>query len=185
MKRQRLADPQFPKIRMRRVEEKIILPGNQCAGNPQHRAGFCQRPRVSYCLERCGRGIPLPIPWQLFRIRVPDEGFFDYNFKQRISVQQIRRIEVYEHLECSQRLGLSSIDNRRARTRPTAAVALRSLAGKGGTNVFSLGDSPSGETFRRRHRAPGVRSSFPPPGRPAPCGNRQEGVGSRALFSEW
>jgi hypothetical protein len=113
---------------MARIHEIIKLRGNQHARNLEYHGRLASNPVVANCPEFCWGRFGPPISPQARSVYARDETFADADLDDDVAPQQLRRIEVDENFEGSQRLGLSQIDQAHAWTVPATAEEPRALS---------------------------------------------------------
>ena len=139
-----LADSQFAKVWMAWIQQKIGLPGDESTRHTQYSRSAAGDPIISDSLHSGRDGVRLPIPGQSCQAQIDHIGGIDRNLEENILPQEVRRIQVNQHLQDRQRLRLSSVDHRSAGTIPSSAVDAGAVTTEGRPGILLLRDPPSG-----------------------------------------
>lgn len=140
-----LADSQFAKIWVPRIQKEIGLPGHESTRHTQYSGSAAGSPIISDSLHSGRDWVRPPIPGQSCQAQIDHRGGIDRNLEENVLLQKVRRIQVNQHLQDRQRLRLSGVDHRSPRTIPSPAVDAGAITTESRPGILLLGDSPGGK----------------------------------------
>jgi hypothetical protein len=97
LKLNRIADNQLPKIRMRRINQKITFSRDQRTREPQHHRPSGSDPFIPNPSQSHRSRVSPPIPRQM--LNLANQTFFDPHANEHIVLQQFRPAQVNEHFQ--------------------------------------------------------------------------------------